>query len=273
MEPAQRQRFAQIIAEESIHLSKSIDQALSEYADAIKASMVLEDMRALDLAAVAQRRVGAHLAADAGYQARLVRFLENHDEPRAAATFPPGVHEAAAIITFLAPGLRFFHQGQFEGRLKRIEGAWWQFSLTARSEREPSALSLLKISRGRNGALEVNGRAWCEDGKLSARYWSEAVKELEDPSGIFYYWNGERPLDPNAPQLHGTAEIKLESADRASGYWTTRCDTDPDLKARTSGVYWRADADDLSILDGRDDQKRAALIAERLTQWQSVKST
>ena len=43
-------------------------------------------------------------------------FLENHDEPRAAATFAPGRHEAAAIVTFLTPGLRFFHQGQFEGR-------------------------------------------------------------------------------------------------------------------------------------------------------------
>ena len=54
------------------------------------------------------------------YQNKLARFLENHDEPRAAATFPPEVHEAAAVITFLSPGLRFFHQGQFEGRKKRI---------------------------------------------------------------------------------------------------------------------------------------------------------
>jgi hypothetical protein len=46
--------------------------------------------------------------------------MENHDEPRAAATFPPGMHEAAAVITYLTPGLRFFHQGQFEGRRKRI---------------------------------------------------------------------------------------------------------------------------------------------------------
>ena len=50
----------------------------------------------------------------------MARFLENHDEPRAAATFSPGAHEAAAVITFLSPGLRFFHQGQFEGRRKRI---------------------------------------------------------------------------------------------------------------------------------------------------------
>src|SRR4029453_3923078 len=39
---------------------------------------------------------------------------------RAAATFSHEVHEAAAIITFLSPGLRFFYQGQFEGRRKRI---------------------------------------------------------------------------------------------------------------------------------------------------------
>ena len=46
--------------------------------------------------------------------------MENHDEPRAAATFARPMHEAAAIITYLSPGLRFFHQGQFEGRRKRI---------------------------------------------------------------------------------------------------------------------------------------------------------
>jgi len=46
--------------------------------------------------------------------------MENHDEPRAAATFAPGMHEAAAVITYLTPGLRFFHQGQLEGRRKRI---------------------------------------------------------------------------------------------------------------------------------------------------------
>lgn len=66
------------------------------------------------------RPVRDHLRADMAYQNKLARFLENHDEPRAAATFPPGIHEAAAAITFLAPGLRFFHQGQFQGKKKRI---------------------------------------------------------------------------------------------------------------------------------------------------------
>ena len=64
-----------------------------------------------------------------------------------------------------------------EGRVARIEGLWWQFSLTERTAREPSAVSLLKISRDRMGALELAGRSWREDGNLSARYWSEAVRE------------------------------------------------------------------------------------------------
>lgn len=66
------------------------------------------------------RPVREHFHAGLDYQGKLARFLENHDEPRAAATFPPGVHEAAAVITFLSPGLRFFHEGQFRGRTKRI---------------------------------------------------------------------------------------------------------------------------------------------------------
>jgi hypothetical protein len=66
------------------------------------------------------RPVREHMHAGLDYQSKLARFLENHDEPRAAATFASGMHEAAAIITFLSPGLRFFHQGAFEGRCKRI---------------------------------------------------------------------------------------------------------------------------------------------------------
>jgi hypothetical protein len=66
------------------------------------------------------RPVREHLLAGLDYQSKLARFLENHDEPRAAATFSPGMHEAAAVIAYLSPGLRFFHHGQLDGRKKRI---------------------------------------------------------------------------------------------------------------------------------------------------------
>src|SRR6185437_13102246 len=41
------------------------------------------------------RPVREHLGAGLDYQNRLARFLENHDEPRAAATFASRIHEAA----------------------------------------------------------------------------------------------------------------------------------------------------------------------------------
>jgi len=75
---------------------------------------------------------------------------------------------------------------------------------------------------------------------------------------------------PNAPQLDGTGEIQLESADRAAGYFTTRSDTDPKVQAPTSGVYLRADSTDKSVMGGRDDRKRAELIAERLRHWKAI---
>jgi alpha amylase-like protein len=61
-----------------------------------------------------------HLQAGLDYQDKLARFMENHDEPRAVAAFHPPMREAAAIVTYLSPGLRFFHQGQFDGCKKRI---------------------------------------------------------------------------------------------------------------------------------------------------------
>jgi hypothetical protein len=60
--------------------------------------------------------VRAHLGASLEFQRRCVRFLENQDEHRAAAEFAPAVHRAAAVVTFLTPGLRFFQEGQLEGR-------------------------------------------------------------------------------------------------------------------------------------------------------------
>lgn len=55
---AERQRqFVAIIGDESLALSRSIQGALRAYGEALKASLVLQDMRALDLARVAEGRV------------------------------------------------------------------------------------------------------------------------------------------------------------------------------------------------------------------------
>jgi glycosidase len=64
--------------------------------------------------------VRLHLCADFAYQAKLLRFIENHDEPRAAATFSSTKERAAAVTIATLPGARLFHEGQFEGRKIRL---------------------------------------------------------------------------------------------------------------------------------------------------------
>ncbi|WP_055073519.1 alpha-amylase family glycosyl hydrolase [Pseudanabaena sp. 'Roaring Creek'] len=66
------------------------------------------------------RSVKEHFWADLNYQKKSTRFLENHDEPRAASIFPERIHRAAALISFFCSGMRFFHQGQLQGWTKKI---------------------------------------------------------------------------------------------------------------------------------------------------------
>jgi len=64
--------------------------------------------------------VRLHLLADSSYQERMVRFIENHDEPRAAATFPFGKGRAAAVAILTLTGAKLLHEGQFEGMKVRL---------------------------------------------------------------------------------------------------------------------------------------------------------
>jgi glycosidase len=105
------------------------------------------------------RPIREHFHADSGYQNRMARFLENHDEPRAAATFAPGAHEAAAVITFLSTGLRFFHQGQLEGFRKRISPHLVRGPVEPVDERihqfYDRLLTTLKLPAVRDGAWQL----------------------------------------------------------------------------------------------------------------------
>lgn len=65
------------------------------------------------------RAVRDHLRAGLDRQGRALRFLENHDEPRAAAAFPWERHRAAAVVAATVPGLLLLHDGQLEGRRER----------------------------------------------------------------------------------------------------------------------------------------------------------
>jgi hypothetical protein len=63
----------------------------------------------------AAAEVRSHLEADLGYQRGLVRFVENHDEPRAALAFGSSRWQAAAVTALTQTGMRLIHHGQVEG--------------------------------------------------------------------------------------------------------------------------------------------------------------
>ena len=58
-----------------------------------------------------------------------------------------------------------------EGRLARIEGLWWQFSLTERGPREPSAVSLLRISRCCSRSCHPCGTNPCRRSSSCSEKW------------------------------------------------------------------------------------------------------
>ena len=164
------------------------------------------------------RPVREHLYAGLDYQDHLARFLENHDEPRAAATFVPDMHKAAAVVTFFAPGLRFIHQGQREGRTVRIpmhigrgpdEGI--DSDLAIFYDRLLACLSQSAFRDGKWQLLDARP-AW--DGNGS------------NDDFISYAWTGpgdeRRLVAVNYADHHSQSRVPLPWDDLAGGQWHLR---------------------------------------------------
>jgi hypothetical protein len=99
--------------------------------------------------------VRKHLTAGYDYQRRLIRFIENHDEPRAAAALPSGRDRAAAVAVATLPGATLWHDGQFEGRRVRLP------VFLARRPDEPVDDDLRRFYGGLLGAArEVRRGSW-----------------------------------------------------------------------------------------------------------------
>src|SRR5262249_33140335 len=175
--------------------------------------------------------VREHFHAGLDYQDKLARFLENHDEPRVAATFAPEVHRAAAVITFLSPGLRFFHQGEFEGRKKRISPH------LGRGPSEPPAANPAAFSAR---LLAVLGQPALRDGKWQLL---ECVPAWDGnwthDCFLAFAWQaagGERLIvavnyAPNQSQCH----VRLPFADLAGNTWRLQDQLD------APGYDWHGD--------------------------------
>jgi glycosidase len=83
-------------------------------------------------------KLKGHLLADWNYQKHLCRFIENHDEIRAAERFGPN-HAVAALVTIASPGMHLVHQGEMMGLKKKVPVQ------LVRHAKEPSHKALLHM--------------------------------------------------------------------------------------------------------------------------------
>jgi hypothetical protein len=175
-----------------------------------------------------------HLYAGLDYQTKMARFLENHDEPRAAATFSPEVHQAAAVITFLSPGLRFFHQGQFEGRKKRISphlGRAPEESVNERSEQFYEQLrAVLRRSVVRDGQWHLLECIPAWEGNWTADCFAAFAWRGPQDDWLLAAVN----YAPNQSQCY----VRLPFADLACSQWR--------LQDQLSTAVYERDGDDLN---------------------------
>ncbi len=122
------------------------------------------DKRYYDFLKEGAEKSALHLSAMTTYQSRLLRFLENHDEPRAASLFTPEKIYALALSFLTLPGARLLHDGQLEGRTVKVP------VFLSRRKEEPANeqmravyLQLLKIlkfeavCKGKWSLCEVSG--------------------------------------------------------------------------------------------------------------------
>jgi Alpha amylase, catalytic domain len=181
----------------------------------------------------AARPVREHFHAGLDYQDKLARFLENHDEPRAAATFGPDAHRAAAVLTFLSPGLRFFHQGQLEGRKSRISPH------LVRGPAEPVNAELRAFYERLLGVLREPA---VHDGRWQLLECVPAWEGNASSEGfVAFAWEGptgERLLAAvnHSPQ-HAQCYVRLPFADLGGRAWR--------LQDRIGSAVYERDGDDL----------------------------
>ncbi len=142
--------------------------------------------------------IHSHLVAGLDYQSKLARFLENHDEERALQAFSMEQSKAAAVITYTLPGLKFFHQGQWIGRMRRIPVQLGRFPrevewITKKmDDRLPEGLHVLS-----SDAFDFYSRLTkiLQEPALRSGYWEKIEGFPNDKKSIFVWkWTSESSI-------------------------------------------------------------------------------
>ena len=176
-------------------------------------------------------QIRPHLSADRHYQQRLVRFLENHDEPRAAAVFDVTRERAAAVATLTQTGARLVHDGQIDGRKVRLPVFLGRYP-DEPTDREladfyDTLLAALKDPTFRTGTWEL-----CD---CSGWPGNDTTANL-----VAWSWNGERRwlIVVNLSDADASGHVRAPWDDLQGGRFTL---TDP-----TTGAVFERTGDDLT---------------------------
>jgi hypothetical protein len=171
------------------------------------------DKRLYDrLAAGEVGQLWQHLLADNGYQNALVRFVENHDEPRAVTAFGSRRAPAVAVAALTQTGARLIHQGQLQGRRVRLPVFLGRFPA------EPVDPELEVFYRGLLGALSdptFRGGRWVLGDR---RGWpgNDSFERL-----VAWSWHGDTRwlIVVNLSDDTATGLIRAPFADLSGHHW------------------------------------------------------
>ncbi|MFI6659883.1 alpha-amylase [Streptomyces sp. NPDC050523] len=176
--------------------------------------------------------VRQHLLADEGYQRGLVRFLENHDEPRAAHTMGAAKERAAAVLIATLPGATLWHEGQFTGRRTQLP------VFLDRRPDEPADHELRAFHEQLLAAVHRSGMRTGRWRLLDCAGWpdNDTHRNL-----LAWCWQGPTGRFVTAVNLSGApaqARVRLPWPEAGSGTWA--------LTGLFDGTRYERDAEELT---------------------------
>jgi hypothetical protein len=176
--------------------------------------------------------VRGHLEADRDYQERLIRFIENHDEPRAAATFGPEQARAAAVVMSTLQGARLYHDGQFEGRRVHVP------VFLARAPDEPADEDLRAFYERLVRAVAESGLRDGDWALCSCEGWPDNDSYLRLVAWGWTAPDSRHLVVVNLSDAPAQARVRVPWADAATRSWQ--------LHDRLGGQSFEREGDDLA---------------------------
>jgi hypothetical protein len=157
--------------------------------------------------------VRGHLEADRDYQERLIRFIENHDEPRAAATFGAEQARAAAVVMSTLQGARMYHDGQFDGRRVHVP------VFLGRAPDEPADTSLRAFYERLLGAVAASGLRDGDWALCSCEGWPDNDSYLHLVAWCWSTPDARHLVAVNLSDAPVEARVRLPWSDIAGRSW------------------------------------------------------